>query len=252
MPGAGGSKTACTAQQQARQGRAGVGPCSGCCCNRLQVEGVSTSNRDLLCCTRGVLGEQPSLHPPAGETCVHGETKTNRNGRIISRGRQLGLHAWRYTALVLSCCCIAGVQFLRPRDERSYSWAVSQVCPVRLGLPLDSAHCNASDCPVEASPSPPLPLASLPCLFCLATPCLVLMVRFNFRTWANHDRRPRTAPPSGTQYSTLDGWGNVKSSVAPLLCRADASFAGARGLVQRAILGHGIHVTLYRSHIACS
>ncbi|KAH7272183.1 hypothetical protein B0J15DRAFT_169306 [Fusarium solani] len=74
------------------------------------------------------------------------------------------------------------------------------------------------------------------------------MVRFNFRTWANHDRRPRTAPPSGTQYSTLDGWGNGKSCVAPLLCRADASFAGARGLAQRAILGHGIHVTLYRSH----
>lgn len=150
----------------------------------------------------------------------------------------------------MSCCCIAGVQFLRPRDERSYSGAVCRVCPVP-SRPLDSAHCNASDCPVEASPSsPPLPLACLPSHVSSVSPrpCLVLMVRFNFRTWANHDRRPRTAPPSGTQYSTLDGWGNGKSCVAPLLCRADASFAGARGLAQRAILGHGIHVTLYRSH----
>lgn len=122
--------------------------------------------------------------------------------------------------------------------------------PSRLGLWIQPIATPATVQLDEASPSPPLPLACLPSHVSSVSPrpCLVLMVRFNFRTWANHDRRPRTAPPSGTQYSTLDGWGNGKSSVAPLLCRADASFAGARGLVQRAILGHGIHVTLYRSH----
>lgn len=49
----------------AGRARAGLGPCSGCCCNRLQVEVVSTSNRDLLCCTRGALGGGVTIPPPS-------------------------------------------------------------------------------------------------------------------------------------------------------------------------------------------